>query len=232
MGQSAQKQAQMFHDTVGVTGVVITKLDGTAKGGGALSACAVTGAPIKFIGVGEKLDALEEFKAKNFVGRLLGMGDIEALLEKAQLAISEDEAQDLQQKMLKGDFSLLDMYQQMEAVKKMGPLSKVMEMVPGLSGKVPKEALSAQQENLEQWKYVLASMTREELESPEVMNKNRVARVAAGSGQPERVVRDLIKQHRKSKKMMKMFKGKGGSEKQMKKLMKRMGQGGMPNMKF
>lgn len=226
MGQSAQKQAQMFHDTVGVTGVVLTKLDGTAKGGGALSACAVTNAPIKFIGVGEQVDALEEFKAKNFVGRLLGMGDLEALLEKAQLAISEDEAQDMQKKLLKGDFSLLDMYEQLEAVKKMGPLSKVMEMIPGMSSQIPKDALSAQQENLEVWKYILASMTKEELEDPQKINKSRVERIAAGSGQPEKQVRDLVKQHRKTKKMMKMLKGKGGSEKQMKKLMQKMGQGG------
>lgn len=226
MGQSAQKQAQMFHDTVGVSGVVLTKLDGTAKGGGALSACAVTGAPIKFIGVGEKIDALEEFKPKNFVGRLLGMGDLEALLEKAKLAISEEDAQDMQKKLLKGDFSLLDMYQQMEAVKKMGPLSKVMEMIPGMSSQIPKEALSAQQENLDVWKHILGSMTKQELEDPSIIRRSRVSRIADGCGQPEKAVRDLVKQHRKSKKMMKMLKGKGGSDKQMKKLMQKMGQGG------
>jgi signal recognition particle subunit SRP54 len=226
MGQGAQKQAQMFHDTVGVTGVILTKLDGTAKGGGAISACSVTGTAIKFIGTGEKIDALEEFKAKNFVGRLLGMGDLESLLEKAQFAISQDEAEDMQKKLLKGDFTLLDLYQQLEAVKKMGPLSKVLEMIPGMNaGSLPKGALEAQQENLEKWKYILNSMTKEELEVPEVLNNNRISRVANGSGQSEKDIRALVKQHRQSKKMLKQFKGKG-SEKQMQKMMKRMG--GMP----
>src|SRR3989344_2803832 len=121
VGQTAEKQAQTFHDTCNVTGVVITKLDGTAKGGGALSACAITGAKVKFIGIGEKIDALEEFDPRRFVGRLLGMGDIEALLEKAKEAISEEEAADLSKKLLKGEFTLVDLYSQMEAMSKMGP---------------------------------------------------------------------------------------------------------------
>ncbi|MFT4250711.1 MAG: signal recognition particle protein Srp54 [Candidatus Woesearchaeota archaeon] len=229
MGQGAQKQAQMFHDTVGVTGVVLTKLDGTAKGGGALSACAATSAPIRFIGVGEKVDALEEFKPKNFVGRLLGMGDLEALLEKAQLAVSEEEAVDMQKKLLKGDFTLLDMYQQLEAVKKMGPLSKVLEMIPGMSSSaLPKGALEQQQQNLERFKHVLNSMTKQELEQPEIVSNSRIQRISSGSGQDEKVIRGLLKQHKQSKKLLKQFKGKG-SEKQMQKMMQRMGgAGGMP----
>ena len=131
VGQAAEKQAQTFHDTCNVTGVIITKLDGTAKGGGALSACAITGAKVKFIGIGEKIDALEEFDPRRFVGRLLGMGDIEALLEKAKEAISEEEAADLSKKLLKGEFTLVDLYSQMEAMSKMGPLGKIMEMIPG-----------------------------------------------------------------------------------------------------
>jgi signal recognition particle subunit SRP54 len=134
IGQAAQTQAKAFHDAGAITGVIVTKMDGTAKGGGALTACAVTGAPVKFIGVGERIDDLEQFNPKGFVGRLLGMGDIEALLEKAKEAITEDEAKDLQQKMLKGEFNLLDLYQQMEAMSKMGPLAKVMEMIPGIAG--------------------------------------------------------------------------------------------------
>ena len=125
IGQAAEKQAHAFHETCRITGVIITKLDGTAKGGGSLIACSVTGAPVKFIGVGEKIDAFEEFKPKNFVGRLLGMGDLEALLEKAKEAVSEEEAQDMSKKFLSGKFNLLDLYQQMETMSKMGSLSKL-----------------------------------------------------------------------------------------------------------
>ncbi len=222
VGQAAEKQAQMFHDACGVSGVIITKLDGTAKGGGALSACAVTKAPVKFIGVGEKVDALEEFKPKNFVGRLLGMGDLEALLEKAKEAMSEDDAKDLQKKLLKGDFTLIDLYEQMEAMRKMGPLQKVMEMIPGMgSMQIPKEALQVQEEKLEQWKIAMNSMTRGELEDPEIMNPGRIERVARGAGVTERDVQDLIKQHKQSKKLFKMLKGRG-SEKDMQKMMKKM----------
>ena len=230
VGQSAQAQAQMFHDTVGVTGVVITKLDGTAKGGGALSACAVTGAQVKFIGVGEKIDALEEFKPKNFVGRLLGMGDLESLLEKAKLAISEEEAQDISKKLLKGDFTLLDLHEQMNAMRKMGPLTKMLEMIPGMSSaQIPKEALAAQEESLERWKHIMYSMNKQELEEADKINNSRIERIAQGSGQPEKEVRAMIKQYKQSKKMMRMMKGKG-SEKKMKKMMQRMGGG--PQMKF
>ncbi|MFH1649661.1 MAG: LAGLIDADG family homing endonuclease, partial [Candidatus Woesearchaeota archaeon] len=174
IGQAAEKQAQTFHDTVHVTGVVTTKLDGTAKGGGALIACAVTGAPVKFIGVGEKVDDLEEFKPEGFVGRLLGMGDMEALLEKAKHAITEDEAQDLGKKLLKGEFNLLDLYEQMNAMKKMGSLSKIMEMVPGMGQlNISKDQLSVQEEKLKKWKYIMNSMTKEELEEPDKISVQR-----------------------------------------------------------
>ncbi|MEK6816653.1 MAG: signal recognition particle receptor subunit alpha, partial [Nanoarchaeota archaeon] len=125
IGQAAQKQAEQFHESCGVTGVIVTKMDGTAKGGGALSACSVTKAPIKFIGVGEKIDDLEQFSPKGFVGRLLGMGDLEALLEKAEDIIDEKTAEDLGKKFLKGDFNFLDLYEQMNTMSKMGSLSKI-----------------------------------------------------------------------------------------------------------
>ena len=225
IGQAAQAQAQAFHDAVGVTGVIITKLDGTAKGGGALSACAVTGAKVMFIGVGEKADDLEEFKPKNFVGRLLGLGDLEALLEKVHGAITEEEAQDLGKKLLKGEFNLIDLYEQMQAMKKMGPLSKVMEMIPGMGQlKIPKEALQVQQEKLETWRFLMDSMTKEELEDPEIIDGARVERIAKGSGRSTSEVRELVKQYRQSKKMMKMMKGGKGMEKMMKKM------GGMKGM--
>jgi len=209
MGQAAQDLAIKFHSTCGVSGVIATKMDGTAKAGGALSACAVTESPIRFIGVGEKVDDLEEFKAKGFVGRLLGMGDLEALLEKAKHAISEDEAQDMGKRMLSGEFNLLDLYEQMNALKKMGPLAKVMEMIPGMGQmKMPKEALQVQEGKLEQWKYIMSSCTKHELEHPDDLTSDRITRIASGSGQSEKDIRELIKQFKQSKKMFKMFKGK------------------------
>ncbi|MFH2020129.1 MAG: signal recognition particle protein Srp54 [archaeon] len=222
IGQAAEKQASMFHDTCDVTGVIISKMEGTAKGGGALSACAVTGSPVKFIGIGEKIDDLEEFSPKGFVSRLLGMGDIEALLEKAKDALSEEDAEDMSKKMLKGDFSLLDLYDQMQAMKKMGPLSKIAELIPGMGQlKLPKEALEVQQEKLEIWRYIMDSCTKEELEDPELISGTRIDRIAKGAGTSVKEIRDLIKQYRQAKKMMKMF--SGGNMKNMEKMVKRMG---------
>ena len=218
LGQAAQKQAQAFHDTCGVTGVIVTKLEGTAKGGGALSACAVTRAPIVFIGVGEKQDDLELFHPQRFVGRLIGMGDLESLLEKAREVITEENAKDMQEKFLKGEFNLVDLYQQMSSLKKMGSFGKLMEMIPGMSSlKLPKEMLDVQEGKLEKWKYAMDSMSKEELEDPEIISAERVDRIAAGSGLNVGEVRELLKQYRQSKKMMKMFKGEGDIKKMMKK---------------
>lgn len=226
VGQAAQTQAQQFHDSCGITGVVATKMDGTAKGGGALTACAATDAPIKFIGVGEKLEDLEEFDPARFVGRMLGMGDIEALLEKAKDAISKEDAEDLGKKLLKGEFNLIDLYEQMSAMKKMGPMSKVMEMIPGFGQlKMPKEMLQVQEGKLEKWRYIMNSMTQKELEDPEVIDGQRIERIAKGSGTSVSAVRELIKQYRMSKKLMKKFKGKKGM-KGMEQMMKN-----MPNFK-
>ena len=226
IGQAAEKQAKQFHESCGITGVIATKMDGTARGGGALSACAIAKAPIRFIGVGEKIADLEQFNAKGFVGRLLGMGDLEALLDKAKEAISEEAAQDLGKKFLKGEFNLLDLYEQMSAMKKMGSLSKVIEMIPGFSQmKLPKEMLDVQEEKLGKWRYVMDSCTKEELEDPDTINPSRMDRIAKGSGQPVSLVRELLKQYKQSKKVVKMMKGKG---KNMDKLMKKMG--GMPGL--
>ncbi len=226
IGQAAQAQAQAFHDAVHVTGVIITKLDGTAKGGGALTACAVSGAKIRFIGTGEKAEDLEVFNPKGFVGRLLGMGDLEALLEKAKHAISEEQAEDLGKKFLKGDYNFLDLYEQTQAMKKMGPLTKVLDMIPGMGNmNIPKDMLEVQQEKLEKWKYLMQSMTKEELEDPEIITTARIERIAKGSGNSVGEVRDLLKQYRQSKKMMKMMKGKN-PEKMLKKF------GNMKGMKF
>ena len=222
IGQAAEKQASAFHETCGVTGVVITKLDGTAKGGGALVACAITGAPVRFIGVGEKSDDLEEFNPEGFVGRLLGMGDLEALLEKTRDAISEEDAQDMSKKLLKGDFNLVDLYEQMRAMKKMGPLTKVIDMIPGLgSANIPKDMLKDREHELEKWKPLLGSMTKEELENPEVITGSRVERISKGAGLPASDLRSMLKQYRQSKKMMKMLKP-GSSEKDMQRMMQKM----------
>jgi len=219
IGQAAQKQAQAFHETCHVTGVIITKLEGTAKGGGALSACAVTDAKIAFIGVGEKIDDLEVFHPERFVGRLLGMGDIESLLEKAREVITEESAKDMQEKFMKGNFNLVDLYEQMKAMKKMGSFGKIMEMIPGMGQlKMPKDMLKTQEGKLEKWKFAMDSMTKEELEDPYVMNAERIDRIASGSGLQVQDIRELLKQYRQSKKMMKMFKGEGDINKMMKKM--------------
>jgi len=227
IGQAAQKQAEQFHKSCRITGVVATKMDGTAKAGGALSACAITKAPIKFIGVGEQLGDLEQFNPKGFVGRLLGMGDLEALLEKAKGAISEEQAEDLGKRFLKGDFNLIDLYEQMLAMRKMGPLNKLVDMIPGFSQlKMPKEALQVQEGKLEKWRHFMDSMTKEELERPdEVIDSERVERIARGSGAQPKEVRELIKQFRQSKKIMKMMKGTGNVNKMMKKLQGKLPQG-------
>ncbi|PIN81287.1 signal recognition particle protein [Candidatus Woesearchaeota archaeon CG10_big_fil_rev_8_21_14_0_10_32_9] len=233
IGQAAESQAKAFHENCKVTGVIITKLDGTAKGGGALIACSVTGAPVRFIGVGEKTEDFEEFKPEGFVGRLLGMGDLEALLEKTKEAISEEEAADLSKKMLKGDFNLLDLYEQMQAMKKMGPLNKIMEMVPGLgSVNIPKEMIKSQEGKIEKWKFLMDSMTQEELEDPELITGTKIERISNGSGVPTTELRGMIKQYRQSRKLMKMLKPGANSEQDMKKLMQKMQGGGMKGLKF
>lgn len=234
LGQAAQKQARQFHDSCKVTGVIATKMDGTAKAGGALSACAVTESPIKFIGVGEKIDDLEQFNPQRFVGRLLGMGDIETLLEKAKEAISEDQAEDLSKRFLKGKFNLLDLYDQMQAMNKMGSMGKLMEMIPGFSQiKLPKDLLKVQEGKLEGWKHIMNSCTKKELEDPDLMSPSRIERISKGAGASTKDVRELLKQYKQGKKMAKMMGGaSGGSMKGMERMMKKMQKGGMPGMKF
>ncbi|MBU2590328.1 MAG: signal recognition particle receptor subunit alpha [Nanoarchaeota archaeon] len=227
IGQSAQAQAQQFHDSCHVNGVIITKMDGTAKGGGALTACSVTDAPIKFIGVGEKPEDLEQFNPTGFVGRLLGMGDIEALLEKAKEAISQEDAEDLGKRMMKGEFNFIDLYEQMKMMNKMGSLTKIMDLIPGMGNlNIPKDMLKGQEGKVKIWKFVLQSMTKEELENPEIISGHRVERIAKGAGVTVGEVRELLKQYKMTKKMMKQMKGMG-SEKDMNKMMKKF-KGKMP----
>jgi signal recognition particle subunit SRP54 len=221
IGRIAGKQAEEFHKLVGVTGVVITKMDGTAKGGGALSACSATAAKVKFIGTGEKIDALEEYDPVRFVGRLLGMGDLQALLEKAKEAeIDEDSVQ----KIISGKFTLKDFYDQISGVGKMGSLSSVMDMIPGLGGAIPEDMLVMQEENLKKYGHIMASMTEQEKINPDVLQASRIKRIAKGSGTSEKDVRGLLKQYKQSKKIMKKIGGtKGLKRGQMARLMKKFG---------
>ena len=228
IGQAAQKQAEQFHKSCGISGIIVSKMDGTAKGGGALTACAVSGAPIKFIGVGEKIDDLENFNPQGFVGRLLGMGDLEALLEKAKEVIKAEDAEDLGKRFLKGEFNLIDLYEQMEAMSKMGPLSSIVEMIPGFGQlKLPKEMLQTQEGKLKKWKIAMNSFTKKELEDPEIVDSSRIERISKGSGIPSGEVKELLKQYKQSKKIVKMFKGsRGDMSKMMKKFQGKLPMGG------
>ena len=221
LGQTAHKQAQQFADTVNITGVIITKLEGSAKGGGALSACSAANAPVKFIGVGEKVDDLEKFNPERFVGRLLGMGDLETLLEKVKESVDQEQAEDMQKRILSGKFNLLDLYEQMKSMKKMGSFSKLVDMIPGMGGaKIPKDMLNVQEEKFKKWEHVLKSFTHEELMDPDIISNTRVERVAKGSGTDIKLVRELLKQYKMARKATKMLKGKQGN---MKSMMKKFG---------
>ena len=206
VGQSAQQQASMFKEYMDISGVVITKMDGTGKGGGALSACSVAEAPVMFIGTGERVDDFERFNSKRFVSELLGMGDIESLLEKAQLAMDEQSTQKLQEKMMSGQFDLDDLAQQLDAMNKMGSFSKVMSMIPGL-GNLPidNSQMQVQEEKLSKWKHAMNSMTKYERKNPGEISASRLKRISRGSGVSLDEVRELLKHFKQTKKMMSMF---------------------------
>jgi signal recognition particle subunit SRP54 len=207
IGQQALIQAQTFHEATPIGSIIVTKLDGSARGGGALSAVAATAAPIKFIGTGEKVEDIEPFVPSRFVGRLLGMGDLETLLEKvheAEIKVPKKKAKAI----LSGKFTLTDMYEQFEAVKGMGPFRKIFKMLPGISYDVPEDMLNMAEDRLEKWRVIIQSMQPEEKDNPKILNSSRVRRVARGSGTTERDVKDLLKQYAMMRKMMKMFKRK------------------------
>lgn len=204
VGQQAGPQAKAFHDAVGVTGVIITKMDGTAKGGGALSAVQETQAPVMFIGVGEHLDELERFQPARFISRLLGMGDLQALLEKAEEIGKEKDLEATAKKVLSGRFTLRDLYDQMEALTKMGPLSKVFDMLPaGLTGRMSDGDMQMTQERLKIFRVVMDSMTEHEMESPQIIKSSRVRRIAKGAGVEPKDVKNLLKQYNQSRKAIK-----------------------------
>lgn len=222
LGKIARRQSEEFHKLVGVTGVIITKMDGTAKAGGSLAATSVTGAKVKFIGIGEKIDALELYNPQRFVSRLLGLGDLETLMEKAREAEIKPESME---KIVEGRFTLEDMMEQIEAMEKIGPLQQVAKMIPGMGAmKLPDNLLAMQEEKMKKFKFIMQSMRKDEKNDPSVMNASRIKRVAQGSGTKESDVRDLIEQYNKMKKMMKMFGGKAGMQRgSMKQLAKQFG---------
>lgn len=221
LGKIARLQSEEFNKLVGITGIFVTKMDGTAKAGGALAACSTTGAKIKFIGTGEHLDDIEPYNPERFVSRLLGLGDLQTLLEKAKEAEIKPEKIE---KIVEGKFTLQDFMEQLEAMSKVGPLSKMISMIPGLGMKVPEDVIEKQEEKIKHFKYIIQSMTKEERENPEIINASRIARIAKGSGRPESEVRELLRQYEQMKKMMKMIGGKAGLERgAFTKIMKQLG---------
>jgi len=205
IGQQAREQAMAFSKTTEIGSIIITKLDGSAKGGGALSAVAEIGSPIKFIGTGERIEDMEVFDPERFISRLLGMGDIKALIERAEEIGEENLDMDAMDAMLSGKFNLKNMYSQFEMMNKMGPMQQVMNMLPGMGGKLPKNASQVTEEKLTKYKILMDSMTEQELTHPEVIKQSRVKRIARGSGMRNEDVKELLKYYQVTKKAMKGF---------------------------
>ncbi|AXI25503.1 signal recognition particle protein [Methanofervidicoccus sp. A16] len=199
LGQQAKNQAKAFKETVGDIGsIIVTKLDGSAKGGGALSAVAEIKAPIKFIGTGEGIDDLEVFDPKKFVSRLLGMGDLDTLLKKTENIIDEETEESLDA-IMRGKFTLNELYSQLEAISKMGPIKQIMSMIPGFGGTIPKEAIHLTEQKLKRYKVIMDSMTKEEKENPEIIKSSRIRRIARGSGVREEEVKELLRYYATTK---------------------------------
>ena len=205
-GQDAVNVAQAFRDKVGVSGIVMTRVDGDARGGAALSMRAVTGCPIKLIGVGEKLEAIEDFHPNRIAGRILGMGDVVSLVEKAAETIEQEEAERLAAKVQKGQFDLDDMAQQLKQLQKMGGLDSIMSMLPGI-GKMQKQIAEAKidQKLLKRQQAIISSMTKQERRKPEIIKASRKQRIASGSGTSVSDVNKLLKQHQEMQRMMKQM---------------------------
>jgi signal recognition particle subunit SRP54 len=221
VGQQAGPQAEAFHNAVGVTGVILTKMDGTSKGGGAISAIQKTNARIVFLGVGEHIRDLEAFDAKRFISRLLGMGDLSALVELASQEIDDQEAmEEVARHMMSGRFNLNDMYYQMTAMSKIGTLEKIMNLIPGVSLVSDQVDYEATQKRLGVFKVIMDSMTSAEKDDPSIIKSKRIDRIADGAGVTPHDVRELLKQYNQSSKMMKSV---GKDRKMRKQFMKQMG---------
>ncbi|MCU0501748.1 MAG: signal recognition particle protein [Anaerolineae bacterium] len=208
-GQEAVNVAKGFHERVPLTGLILTKVDGDARGGAAISMREVTGVPIKFLGIGEKLDALEPFHPDRLATRILGMGDVLTLIEKAGENINKDDAERMSRKLVKGEFDLEDFLQQLQQVKKMGPLTQLLEMVPGMGRMTKDMAPEVTDKQFGQIEAIINSMTRDERRDPRLLNGSRKRRVARGSGVTVMEVNDLLNQFRQMQRLMKQL-GQGG----------------------
>ena len=207
IGQQCFSQADAFNKIVPVGGIVITKLDSSAKGGGALAASTATGAQVMYVGTGERIDDLEQFSPTRFVGRLLGMGDIQAVLDLAKRL--ENEVDEVRLKRISsGKMNMEDFYYQLEEVTKVGSLQNLMETMPGLSGMVKEDQLEQMETRVDRWRYIIQSMNKDEKADPDLLNASRIKRIARGSGWPEHEVKELLKNYKNSKTMMKASKGR------------------------
>lgn len=219
IGQQCFAQAEAFHKIVPVGGIIITKLDSSAKGGGALAASAATGAQVMYIGTGERIDDLEVFSPTRFVGRLLGMGDIQAVLDLAKRL--ENEADDVRMKRISsGKMNMEDFYYQLEEVTKVGSFQGLLDTMPGLSGMVKEDQVEKMEERVDKWRYIIQSMNEGEKKDPDLLNASRIKRIARGSGWPEHEVKELVKNYKNSKNIMKASKGR-----QMQGFLRKMGMG-------
>ncbi len=203
-GQDAVNAAEGFNDRLGIDGIIMTKMDGDSRGGAALSTKEVTGRPIKFVGMGEKLDELEPFHPERMASRILGMGDMMSLIEKAQEDFDEKKAEELEQKIRKNKFTLEDFLDQMGQIRNMGGIAKLLDMMPGM-GKAKNEDIARGEQEFVQFEAIILSMTKEERENPQILNASRRKRIAAGSGQTVQKVNTLIKRYEEARKMMKQM---------------------------
>ena len=219
LGQQASEQARRFHEAIGIDGVIITKMDGTAKGGGALSAVAETKSGIVFIGAGETIEDLERFDPDGFISRLLGMGDLRALVEKTEEAIKADEFD--VNAMMRGKLTLRDMYKQLEALNKMGPLKQIMSMLPIGNMELPEGIYDVTSTKMVRYRIIMDSMTDKELDEPSLITSSRMQRVAHGSGASVEEVRELLKYYKMMQRTLKGMRGAGGGKFNMQRLMKR-----------
>ncbi len=225
IGQAAKVQAEGFKKAVDISGVIITRMDSTAKGGGALTACAEVQAPVIFIGTGEKPQDLEPFNPESFLSRLLGMGDLQALIEKVHSVMSEEDIKKTQEKLREGKFTMYEFEQQIEAMGSMGSMDKILSLIPGLGGmkeKIPESAMEQQQIKVKNWKAAIKSMTKDEKEDPEILEKqtSRIQRIAKGAGISTSDVRTMIKQFKMIKEMIKSQTGMAEGKLDQKTMMK------------
>ncbi len=226
LGQEAVNVAKAFHEALVLTGLILTKLDGDARGGAALSIKSITGVPIKFVGTGEKTADFDTFYPDRLASRILGMGDVVSLVERAQENIDQKEAEKMAEKLRKADFNLEDFLAQMQQIKKLGSMQSIMGMMPGMSGmQIPDDA----EQQMGRTEAIIKSMTIQERRKPDILNGNRRLRIANGAGVKVLEVNQLIKQFQQMQKMMKMLKG-GGAKKMMRQMETMKGRGGFPGM--